>query len=97
MDHPHFITKIWTICVVQADFSKLCQLQSHVKVPLLQAFTGVTMQTAYGADSAPANVDGLLGLTVEVTLRQYTSKLHGKGNTDFQLTRGYWGFQCKGV
>ena len=47
----------------------------------------------YGADldSVSADVDDLLALIIEVASRQYTPKLHGKGNTDFQLTRGLLG------
>ena len=68
-------------------------LQSHVMVPLLQVSTDATTQTNYGADldSVSADVDDLLALIVEVASRQYTPKLHGKGNTDFQLTRGLLG------
>ena len=93
MDHPHFVAKVWTICVVQAGFSKLCQLQSHVMVPLIQVSTDATTQAAYGMDldSVSADVDHLLALIVEVASREYTPKLHGKGNTDFQLTRGLLG------
>ena len=68
-------------------------LQSHVMVPLIQVSTDATTQTNYGADldSMSADVDDLLALIVEVASRQYTPKLHGKGNTDFQLTRGLLG------
>ena len=68
-------------------------LQSHVMVPLLQVSTDATTKTTYGADldSRSADVDALLALIVEVASRQYTPKLHGKGNTDFQLTRGLLG------
>ncbi|MYC78745.1 altronate dehydratase [Candidatus Poribacteria bacterium] len=68
-------------------------LQSHVMVPLLQVSTDATTQATYGADLdlATANVDELLALIVEVASRRYTPKLHGKGNTDFQLTRGLLG------
>ena len=68
-------------------------LQSHVMVPLIQVSTDATTQAAYGADLdlATADVDDLLALIVEVASRQYTPKLHGKGNTDFQLTRGLLG------
>ena len=68
-------------------------LQSHVMVPLIQVSTDATTQSNYGADLdlATANVDDLLALIVEVASRQYTPKLHGKGNTDFQLTRGLLG------
>ena len=68
-------------------------LQSHVMVPLIQVSTDATTQAAYGADLdlATADVDDLLALIVEVASRKYTPKLHGKGNTDFQLTRGLLG------
>ncbi|MDE0423307.1 MAG: UxaA family hydrolase [Candidatus Poribacteria bacterium] len=68
-------------------------LQSHVMVPLIQVSTDAATQTAYGADLdlTTADVDELLALIVEVASRQYTPKLHGKGNTDFQLTRGLLG------
>ncbi len=68
-------------------------LQSHVMVPLIQVSTDVTTQTNYGADLdlATVDVDELLALIVEVASRRYTPKLHGKGNTDFQLTRGLLG------
>ena len=47
-------------------------------------------QSTYGADLdlETADIDDLLALVVKVASRQYTPKLHGKGNTDFQLTRG---------
>ena len=68
-------------------------LQSHVMVPLLQVSTDAITQANYGADLdlATADVDKLLALIVKVASRQYTPKLHGKGNTDFQLTRGLLG------
>ena len=68
-------------------------LQSHVMVPLLQVSTDAATQATYGADLdlATADVDELLALIVKVASRQYTPKLHGKGNTDFQLTRGLLG------
>ena len=68
-------------------------LQSHVMVPLIQVSTEATTQANYGADLdlETADVDDLLTLIVEVASRQYTPKLHGKGNTDFQLTRGLLG------
>ena len=67
--------------------------QSHVMVPLIQVSTDTTTQSNYGADLdlLTAHVDGLLALIVEVASRQYTPQLHGKGNTDFQLTRGLLG------
>ncbi len=68
-------------------------LQSHVMMPLIQVSTDAATQAAYGADldSVSADVDDLLALIIEVASRQYTPKLHGKGNTDFQLTRGLLG------
>ena len=71
-------------------------LQSHVMVPLIQVSTDTTTQSNYGADLdlATADVDELLALIVKVASRQYTPKLHGKGNTDFQLTRGLLGVHC---
>ena len=68
-------------------------LQSHVMVPLIQVSTDATTQTNYGADLdlETADLDALLALIVEVASRQYTPKLHSKGNTDFQLTRGLLG------
>ncbi|MDE0681433.1 MAG: UxaA family hydrolase [Candidatus Poribacteria bacterium] len=68
-------------------------LQSHVMVPLVQVSTDAETQTVYGTDMdlATADVSDLLALIVEVASRQYTPKLHGKGNTDFQLTRGLLG------
>ena len=68
-------------------------LQSHVMVPLLQVSTDAATHANYGADldSMSADIDDLLALIVEVASRQYTPKLHGKGNTDFQLTRGLLG------
>ena len=68
-------------------------LQSHVMVPLIQVSTDAATHANYGTDLdlATADVDELLALIVEVASRQYTPKLHGKGNTDFQLTRGLLG------
>ena len=68
-------------------------LQSHVMVPLIQVSTDATTQANYGADLdlTTADVDELLALVIEVASRQYIPKLHGKGNTDFQLTRGLLG------
>ena len=68
-------------------------LQSHVMVPLIQVSTDATTQSNYGTDLdlMTADVNDLLTLIVEVASRQYTPNLHGKGNTDFQLTRGLLG------
>ena len=62
-------------------------------VPLIQVSTDSATQASYGSDldSVSANVDDLLALIIEVASRRYTPKLHGKGNTDFQLTRGLLG------
>ncbi len=68
-------------------------LQSHVMVPLIQVSTDSNTQSAYGVDldSTSVDVDEMLALIVKVASRQYTPKLHGKGNIDFQLTRGLLG------
>ena len=68
-------------------------LQSHVMVPLLQVSADVATQANYGTDLdlMTADVDDLLALILEAASRRYTPKLHGKGNTDFQLTRGLLG------
>ena len=68
-------------------------LQSHVMAPLLQVSTDAATQAAYSADLdlTAVDVDDLLALIVEVASRRYTPKLHDKGNTDFQLTRGLLG------
>ena len=68
-------------------------LQSHVMVPLIQVSTDATTQATYGADLdlTTADVDDMLALIIEVASRQYTPKLHSKGNIDFQLTRGLLG------
>lgn len=68
-------------------------LQSHVMVPLIQVTTDQTTQNRYGedVDLTSVEVNEMLKLIVEVASRRYTPKLHGKGNTDFQLTRGLLG------
>ncbi len=68
-------------------------LQSHVMVPLIQVTTDSATQNRYGedVDLTSVDVDELLSLVIEVASRNYTPKLHGKGNTDFQLTRGLLG------
>ena len=68
-------------------------LQSHVMVPLIQVTTDSTTQNRYGVDVdlTSVDVDELLLLVIAVASRNYTPKLHGKGNTDFQLTRGLLG------
>ena len=68
-------------------------LQSHVMVPLIQVTTDSETYDRYGSDLDLTNVDvdEMLALIVEVASRRYTPKLHGKGNIDFQLTRGLLG------
>ncbi len=68
-------------------------LQSHVMVPLIQVSTDSKTQSVYGTDLdlASIDIDKILALMVEVASRRYTPKLHGKGNIDFQLTRGLLG------
>ena len=68
-------------------------LQSHVMVPLIQVSTDSKTQSSYGTDLdlTSVDVDEMLALIVKVASRQYIPKLHGKGNTDFQLTRGLLG------
>ena len=68
-------------------------LQSHVMVPLIQVSTDSKTQTNYGTDLdlTSVDVDEMLTLIVETASRRYTPKLHGKGNIDFQLTRGLLG------
>lgn len=67
--------------------------QSHVMVPLIQVSTDATTQATYGTDLdlTTADVDDMLALIIKVASRQYAPKLHSKGNTDFQLTRGLLG------
>lgn len=68
-------------------------LQSHVMVPLIQMTSDSETYDRYGSDLDLTNVDvdEMLALIVEVASRRYTPKLHGKGNIDFQLTRGLLG------
>ena len=67
-------------------------LQSHVRVPLIQISTDSVSQINCGTDLvATANVEELLALMVKVVSPQYIPKLHDKGNTDFQLRRGFLG------
>ncbi len=68
-------------------------LQSHVMVPCIQGSTDSETQSKHGVDLDFQSVEltDLLTLVVETASRQYTPKLHGKGNTDFQLTRGLLG------
>ena len=68
-------------------------LQSHEMVQLIQVTADSTTQTNYGTDLdlTVIDVDKMLEVIVEVASRRYTPKLHGKGNIDFQLTRGLLG------
>ena len=68
-------------------------LQSHEMIPLIQASTDANTQTKYGSDLdlQSTDVNEILELITETASRRYTPKLHGKGNTDFQLTRGLLG------
>ena len=68
-------------------------LQSHVMVPLIQVTSDSTTQNRFreDVDLTSVDVNEMLKLIVEVASRRYTPKLHGKGNTDFQLTRGLLG------
>ncbi len=68
-------------------------LQSHEMIPLLQASTDTNTQTKFGSDLdlQSTDVNEILKLITETASRRYTPKLHGKGNTDFQLTRGLLG------
>ncbi|MCG9128317.1 UxaA family hydrolase [Candidatus Poribacteria bacterium] len=68
-------------------------LQSHAMVPLVQVSTDSTTQENYGSDLdlESVKVEKMLGLITEVASREYVPKLHGKGNIDFQLTRGLLG------
>lgn len=68
-------------------------LQSHEMVPLIQVSTDSDTIVQYGEDldSTSVDIDEMLTLILEVASRRYTPKLHGKGNTDFQLTRGLLG------
>lgn len=68
-------------------------LQSHAMVPLVQVSTDPMTQENYGSDLdlACVDVEEMLDLIVKVASREYVPKLHGKGNIDFQLTRGLLG------
>ncbi len=68
-------------------------LQSHPLVPLIQVSTDANTLEKYGEDMdiATCQVEAMLRCIIEVASRQYTPKLHSKGNTDFQLTRGLLG------
>ena len=68
-------------------------LQSHQMVPLIQVSTDAITRDKYGDDMDvdTDDVAAMLACILEVASRRYTPKLHGKGNTDFQLTRGLLG------
>ena len=76
-------------------------LQAHRMIPLIQATTEETTGSIYEADLdlLPADANWtpegfstqMLEAVLEVASRRYTPKLYGKGNTDFQFTRGLLG------
>ena len=76
-------------------------LQSHRMIPLIQATTDETTRSFYhdDLDLTPADEDWtpedfskqMLQIILEVASRRYTPKLYGRGNTDFQFTRGLLG------
>ena len=76
-------------------------LQSHRMIPLIQATTDETTRLLYQDDLDLAPGDGMwtpekfavqmLEVILEVASRRYTPKLYGRGNTDFQFTRGLLG------
>ena len=76
-------------------------LQAHRMIPLIQATTEETTGSIYEADLdlLPADENWtpegfsaqMLEIILEVASRRYTPKLYGKGNTDFQFTRGLLG------
>ncbi len=76
-------------------------LQAHRMIPLIQATTEETTGSIYEADLdlLPADENWIpedfsaqmLETILEVASRRYTPKLYGKGNTDFQFTRGLLG------
>ena len=76
-------------------------LQSHRMIPLVQVTTDETTGSIYEEDLdvtpssddwSPASFSSrMLDVILLVASRQYTPKLHGKGNTDFQFTRGLLG------
>ena len=73
-------------------------LQSHRMIPLLQA-TAVADTASEHAEDLDAVLDGdpaswseeLLEAVLDVASRRSTPRLHGQGNTGFQLTRGLLG------
>ena len=76
-------------------------LQAHRMIPLIQATMDETTREIYEADLdlLPTDADWtpegfsaqMLESILEVASRRYTPKLYGKGNTDFQFTRGLLG------
>ena len=76
-------------------------LQAHRMIPLIQATTEETTGAIYEADLdlLPADENWtpesfsvqMLEIILAVASRRYTPKLYGKGNTDFQFTRGLLG------
>ena len=76
-------------------------LQAHRMIPLIQATTEEATGAVYEADLdlLPADTNWtpkgfsaqMLESILKVASRHYTPKLYGKGNTDFQFTRGLLG------
>ena len=76
-------------------------IQSHRMIPLIQATTDETTRSFYqdDLDLSPADEEWtpdefsnqILQIILEVASRRYTPKLYGRGNTDFQFTRGLLG------
>ncbi|MCZ6676063.1 MAG: UxaA family hydrolase [Candidatus Poribacteria bacterium] len=76
-------------------------LQAHRMIPLIQATADATTQSIYheDLDLLPPQPDWtpesfsaqMLESILQVASRCYTPKLYGKGNTDFQFTRGLLG------
>ncbi len=76
-------------------------LQSHRMIPLVQATSDETTASIYtdDLDVTPSSGDWspesfsnqMLDVILQVASREYTPKLYGKGNTDFQFTRGLLG------
>ena len=76
-------------------------LQSHRMIPLLQVTSDETTGAVYaedldvtpsGEDWTPESFSSqMLDAILHVASREYTPKLYGKGNTDFQFTRGLLG------
>ena len=76
-------------------------LQSHRMIPLLQVTSDETTGSVYaedldvtlsGEDWTPESfASQMLDAILHVASREYTPKLYGKGNTDFQFTRGLLG------